>query len=88
MNVKVRKQSSAGLHCVKSFRIPIFPGPYYPAFMSECGKIRTRKNSGTDTFQAVLLLDYKYILRPTDYLADDGYSKKEIFTKFIIKINP
>ena len=43
MNVKVRKQSSAGLHCVNSFRIPIFPGPYYPAFSPNAGKYGPEK---------------------------------------------
>ena len=35
-----------------------------------------------------LLLDYKYILRPADFLADDDYCKNELFDKYVIKINP
>ena len=53
------------LHCVKSVRIRSFSGPYFPAFglhsriQSECGKIRTRKTTNTDTFHAVLDLGSK-----------------------------
>ena len=57
------------LYCVKSVAIRRFSGLYFPAFglnierygeclriQSECGKIRTRKTSNTDTFHAVLFL--------------------------------
>ena len=53
-------------HCVKSFRIRSYSGPYFPAFglsteryfvflciQSERGKIRTRITPNTDTFHAV-----------------------------------
>ena len=56
------------IHCVKSVRIRIFSGPYFPAFglnmetysvsiliQSECGKIQTRKTLNTDTFYAVVI---------------------------------
>ena len=53
-------------HCVKRVRIRSYSGPCFPAFglnterysvslhiHSECGKIRTRITSNTDTFYAV-----------------------------------
>ena len=44
-------------HCVKSARIWSDPGLHFPAFvlriLSECGKVRTRVTSNTDTFYAV-----------------------------------
>ena len=52
-------------HTVRSVRIRSFSGPYFPSFglteryevslriQFECGKIRTRKISETDTFHAV-----------------------------------
>ena len=58
---------SRDMHCVKSVRIRIFIGPYFPAFglnterysvslciQSECGKMQTRKTPDTDTFYAVM----------------------------------
>ena len=55
------------LHCLKSFRIQSYSGPYFPAFrlninsvslhiQSEWGKIGTRITPNTDTFYAVLIL--------------------------------
>ena len=54
------------LHCVKSVRIRIYSGPYFPALwlstegccvslriQSKCGNIRTRVTPTTDTFYAV-----------------------------------
>ena len=53
-------------HCVKSIRIWNYSGPYFPLFglnterygvslhiQSECGKMRFRTNTNTDTFHAV-----------------------------------
>ena len=53
-------------HCVKSIRIWNYSGPYFPLFglnterygvslhiQSECGKMRIRTNTNTDTFHAV-----------------------------------
>ena len=40
-------------HCVKSVRIRSYSGPYLSLrIQSECGKIRTRITSNTDTFRA------------------------------------
>ena len=57
------------IHCVKSFHIRSFSGPYFPAFglnkgrysvslriQSKCGKIRIRKTPNTDTFPAVIII--------------------------------
>ena len=65
------KSGSCDLYCVKSLRIRSFSCLYFPAFglnterygvslriQSECGKIWTRKNRNTDTFQAVLGLAF------------------------------
>ena len=62
-------------HCVKSVRIRSFSGPYFPSFglnterygaslriQFECGEIRTRITSNTDTFYAVKLPSYQSIL--------------------------
>ena len=59
-------------YCVKSVRIRSFSGAYFPAFgpnterftiysvslrfQCECGKIRTRKTSNTDSFYTVQIL--------------------------------
>ena len=46
-------------HCIKSFGIRSFSGPYFPAFelnterYSKCGEIQTRKTPDTDTFYAM-----------------------------------
>ena len=53
------------MHCVKSVRIWIYPGPHFPAFgqntdrysvslriQSKCGKMRTRITPNTGTFHA------------------------------------
>ena len=44
-------------HYVKSIRIWNYSGPYFPLFglniQSECGKMRFRTNTNTDTFHAV-----------------------------------
>ena len=66
-------------HCVKSVRIRIFAGPYFPVFglntetygvslpiQSECGKIRTRKTPNTDTFNVVSQATDYYILQNLD----------------------
>ena len=58
----------SGSSCVKSIRIRSYSGPYFPAFglnthrygvslriQSECGKMRTRITSNTDSFYALLL---------------------------------
>ena len=55
------------LHCIKCVPIWSYSGPYFPVFglnteryiifvriQSECGKIRTRITTNTDTFHAVL----------------------------------
>ena len=60
-------------HCAKNTRIRSFSGPYFPAFglkteryfvslhiQSECGEIRTRKSSNTDTFHAVQVWNRTY----------------------------
>ena len=57
-----------GIHCVKNVRFRSFSGPYCPTFglnterysvslciQCKCGKIRTRKTTSTDTFQAVIV---------------------------------
>ena len=74
---KTIMQMFGHLHCVKGVRIWCFSGPFFPAFglnteryevslriESECGKIRTRKASNTDTFHAVLVSkkNYNYVL--------------------------
>ena len=47
-------------YCVKSVRIWLFFGPYFPAFWlntercCDFGKMRTRKTPNTDTFHAVI----------------------------------
>ena len=59
------------LHCLRSVRFRSYSGPYFLAFglnterygvslriHSECGKLRTRTTSNTDTFHA-LLSEYK-----------------------------
>ena len=56
-------------HCVKSVRIKSYSGPHFPAFglntkrysvslriQSQCGKIRTRTTSNTDTFYAMKIM--------------------------------
>ena len=47
------------LHWVKSVRIRCYSGPHFPAFalniQSECGKMRSRITSNTNTFHTVLL---------------------------------
>ena len=67
-------------HCVKSVRIRCYSGPYFPAFglnterygvslrvQSECGKMRTRITSNTDTFYAMqrsernIAMKYMYV---------------------------
>ena len=57
----------SSIYCMKLVRISSCSGPYFPAFelnidrysvsiriQSECGKIRTRKSSNTDTFHKVI----------------------------------
>ena len=57
------------LHCVKSVRIWSYSGPHFPVFglnteryslrtQSECGKMRTRVTSNTDTFYAMLMFNF------------------------------
>ena len=66
---------------MKSVRIRRFSGPYFLAFglntkkyrvslriQSECGKIRTRKTTNTDTFHAV------YVLEISEYLCIAFYT--------------
>ena len=63
-----------GPRCVKKPRIRSFSVPYFSAFglntesygvflriQLECGKIRTRKSSNTDTFHAVPTKGFFYI---------------------------
>ena len=60
------KLDSVNYHCLKSFRIRSYSGPYFPAFglsmerygvslhtHSECGKMQSKITSNTDTFHAV-----------------------------------
>ena len=53
----VKQQKKENRHCVKSFGIRSFSGPYFPTFglnvQSECGKIRTRTTPNADTFHEV-----------------------------------
>ena len=64
---QVSAKDMRNIYCVKSVRIRSFSGSYFPSFglnterysvslriQSECGKIRTRKTSNTDTFHAVI----------------------------------
>ena len=54
--------SKSESYCVKSVRIRSYSGSHFPTFelhiQSECGKMRTRITPITDTFHAVLELDY------------------------------
>ena len=62
------------MHCVKRVRIRRFSPPYFLAFglnteiysinlriQSKCRKIRTRKTLNTDTFYAMMPLDFFYL---------------------------
>ena len=66
--VNQKKKMVTRAHYVKNVRIWSYSGPYFPAFglntercevslriQSECGKIRTRVTSNTQTFHAVIL---------------------------------
>ena len=88
------------VHYVKSVRIRSFSSPYFPAFrlhteryevsvrsQSECGQIRTRKTPNTDTFQAVVIIqfflqfDFFSVDASVAYLEPSRTSTKALFCK-------
>ena len=71
------------IHCVETFRIQSFPGPYFPTFglntesygvslriQSECGKMWTRKTPNTDTFHMVIICSILDLWKDCEYAYD------------------
>ena len=75
---------SNGIHCVKCGRIRSYSGPHFPSFglnterhgvslriQSECGKMRSRITSNTDTFHAVIAFLFKII--KNQFIGDNNF---------------
>ena len=84
--VIIRQSIPINKHCVKSVRIWRYSGAYFSAFglnterypvslriHFECGKIRTRITSNTDTFCVVKVI-YKCILNSCTFCFKYGHS--------------
>ena len=87
------QENSGKFYCLKSVRIRSYSGPYFPAFalnteryslslriQFECGNIRTRITSSTDTFHLVIDDDS---LKIADFTTKQALSENFIMRSFL-----